>query len=423
MLGDDKNHLCHGVNPRFCVQYAKPFFKHDVGGVYCCAWGVAKLRFILRKSTMVTKENYNMVHRLELLGIGASKDRELKINLLEALRQLSVDIPVEEVREIDRLLAYGISGIPALIVDGRVVFQKVVPTVEDLRLVLNILLNDRPLGMRVKNIVVPTDFSATAENAFQYAMHLARLFGAKVRLVHIHQAKTDLGTSVLVEGQSEELHYKQELLESLAQSPVPYSGFTPLEVSSEMISGTVVDELRAISRQKDTDLIVMGSTGDTRFLGRWLGSISSEVARKAYCPVLLVPRNTKFKKINEVVYACNYHPSEETVLNKIVHFAVQTQASLHLVHVHTGKSPVAYEGHKIPVGPSPEEGGVELKLSQVSHSDVLDGLSGYARDNGAGIMVMGTNHRPFLEDLFRRNLTREMAINTSIPLMIMHFDD
>lgn len=105
-----------------------------------------------------------------------------------------------------------------------------------------------------------------------------------------------------------------------------------------MISGTVVDELRAISRQKDTDLIVMGSTGDTRFLGRWLGSISSEVARKAYCPVLLVPRNTKFKKSTRWCTPA-ITTSEETVLNKIVHFAVQTQASLHLVHVHTGKSP------------------------------------------------------------------------------------
>ncbi len=364
-----------------------------------------------------------MAHRLELLGIGASKDRELKINLLEALRQLSKDIPVEEVREIDRLLAYGISGIPALIVDGRVVFQKVVPTVDDLRLVLNILLSDRSPSMKVQNIVVPTDFSATAENAFHYAMDLARVLGAKVRLVHIHQAKADLGTSVLVEGQSEELHYKQELLESMSQSAAALNGVAIPEVFPEMISGTVVDELRAISRHKDTDLIVMGTTGDTRFLGRWLGSISSEVARKAYCPVLLVPRNTKFKKINEVVYACNYHPSEEKVLNKIIHFAAQTQASLHLVHVHTGKTPLPYEGHKIPVGPAPEEGGVELKLTQVSHHDVLDGLSGYARENSAGIMVMGTTHRPFLEDLFRRNLTRQMAINTSIPLMIMHFDD
>ena len=62
---------------------------------------------------MGEKDNPVKVHKLELLGIGASMDRQLKANLLQALWQLGLDIPVEEVREIDRLLESGGSGIPA----------------------------------------------------------------------------------------------------------------------------------------------------------------------------------------------------------------------------------------------------------------------------------------------------------------------
>ena len=94
---------------------------------------------------------------------------------MEALRQLGMDIPVQEIRDIDRLLSYGITGIPALIINGRVVVQKVVPSVDDLRTILSLLFHARQEDWKIRNIVVPTDFSATAQNAYKYALSMARV--------------------------------------------------------------------------------------------------------------------------------------------------------------------------------------------------------------------------------------------------------
>ena len=41
---------------------------------------------------------------IELLGIGSSKHRQLKANLQKALNELSLDIPVQEITDIDELM-------------------------------------------------------------------------------------------------------------------------------------------------------------------------------------------------------------------------------------------------------------------------------------------------------------------------------
>lgn len=366
-----------------------------------------------------------MEHKLELLGIGAAKDRELKNHLLEAIQQLGVDISIDEVREIDRLLAYGITGIPALILDGKVLFQQVVPSVDDLRMLLSINLNCYPEPLHIRTIVVPTDFSETAQNAYQYALQLANGLGAKVRLVHINQHSPDIGSPVLFDGVPEEIHYKQELLESWSQKKTwegKQKSSTSPQVTPEMVNGFVIDELRAISKRKDTDLIVMGATGENKLLGRFLGGISSEVARKAFCPVLLVPRHSTFSGFEKIVYASNYQSKEERTLKRIISLATHFNAALHLVHVDTG-SASQKNTEEVHLGVSHSAAPTALFLSHITNPDVLDALMNYTDEKKASLMAMSTVHRPFLEDTFRHNLTRDMALLTHIPLLILHAED
>lgn len=366
-----------------------------------------------------------MEHKLELLGIGAAKDRELKNHLLEAIQQLGVDISIDEVREIDRLLAYGITGIPALILDGKVLFQQVVPSVADLRMLLSINLNCCPEPLNIRTIVVPTDFSETAQNAYQYALQLAGTMNAKVRLVHINQSSPDVGSALLFDGIPEELHYKQELLESWSLKKNQYEKNNTThstDVIPEMINGFIIDELRALSRRKDTDLIIMGATGENKLLGRFLGGISSEVARKAFCPVLLVPRNSTFSGFEKIVYASNYQAKEEKMLKRIISVATHFHAELHLVHVDTDKAKQS-SIEEVNLGIAHPNSPTSLFLSHISNPHVLDALVRYTDDKNANLMAMSTVHRSFLEDTFRHNLTRDMALLTHIPLLILHAED
>ncbi len=82
---------------------------------------------------MTMNNIHHDIPRLKLLGIGYSETRALKTNLLLALQELGLNVILEEVEDIDKLMQYDISGIPALIFDGQVILQKQVPNVETLK--------------------------------------------------------------------------------------------------------------------------------------------------------------------------------------------------------------------------------------------------------------------------------------------------
>lgn len=87
--------------------------------------------------------------QIKLLGIGSAKDRALKANLLAALEALDLEVALLEISDVNEILSYGISGIPALLLDDKIIFQKIVPSVEELCTVLKELLHYRETPKKV----------------------------------------------------------------------------------------------------------------------------------------------------------------------------------------------------------------------------------------------------------------------------------
>lgn len=68
---------------------------------------------------------------IKLVGIDHSRGLEaLKANLLSALECVGMDARITEVTDVDEIIGLDIYGIPALLIDGDVAFQKEVPTRE-----------------------------------------------------------------------------------------------------------------------------------------------------------------------------------------------------------------------------------------------------------------------------------------------------
>lgn len=72
------------------------------------------------------------IHKVKLLGIGASKDKALRELVDQAMSVLNIHWPIEEIKDINLLIGYGITGIPALVVDDKVIFQDNVPSYSEL---------------------------------------------------------------------------------------------------------------------------------------------------------------------------------------------------------------------------------------------------------------------------------------------------
>jgi nucleotide-binding universal stress UspA family protein len=138
----------------------------------------------------------------------------------------------------------------------------------------------------IRKILVPTDFSAHADEAFRVAQTLARLTGAEVILFHVARppAVVSEGGAFLADPAKGTAANLWERFHS-TQPADP-----KVRVGHEVI---VADRpgpahILGILDKLGCDLIVMGTHGHSWLRERLFGSVTEEVVRQTRCPVMVV---------------------------------------------------------------------------------------------------------------------------------------
>lgn len=139
----------------------------------------------------------------------------------------------------------------------------------------------------VTRILVPTDFSKGADDAFAYALTLADHVGATVRLVHVFDdpAAVMLDSHVYVPMLPE---MRDEIMSTIGRELTARAATAHKDVATEVLTGAPAKTIVDTAKQNQCDLIVMGTHGRHGVAHLLLGSVAERVVRTAACPVLVV---------------------------------------------------------------------------------------------------------------------------------------
>lgn len=277
----------------------------------------------------------------------------------------------------------------------------------------------------MKHILVPTDFSEAAANAFRYAQHLADVFGASIHLVHVFHPSFDPSVPAF-SGDSELISIKKEALQQfVSKNRLPVADDNPdISISYDVTVGFAVDELVHLSRQEDYDFMVMGSTGEHGVADKLFGSISASVSRKAWCPVLLVPDGVNYRNMQRILYASNFESVEDDMIEELFEFAGPFEAGVHFVHVSEGTTDEKALKEEIFEEVFEQKTAIpSFQTATVYNEEPSEGLSAYALEHDVDLIVVVTHRRTFWENLIHRSTTKQLAFNSSIPMMVMHQGD
>ena len=138
-------------------------------------------------------------------------------------------------------------------------------------------------------IVVGVDGTPGSLDALAWASNEAKIRGAKLLAIRVwHFPVTASGVlfedsiASMQSGEEEEL--KLDIFDVLGDSP-------EVEVETLVVSGATSKTL--FSAAKGAQLLVIGSKGHRGFTNAVVGSVSSQVAHYAQCPVVIVPMNSR----------------------------------------------------------------------------------------------------------------------------------
>lgn len=139
--------------------------------------------------------------------------------------------------------------------------------------------------MPAQHILVPIDFSANAEHAFDYALRLARPLQARVTVLHVIEPLLMGHRDPLPYLSMHELEGRITEQVSAYQARVTAAG---LPGDFAVLHGVPYEVIVDTARTAQADLIVMGTHGRTGLAHVLVGSVAERVIRLAHCPVLVL---------------------------------------------------------------------------------------------------------------------------------------
>jgi len=149
--------------------------------------------------------------------------------------------------------------------------------------------------VEISRILIAVEDSPYSDEAVLYGMMLAKKMKAKIALVHADEipvstpfiadpmlSETPLMIPEMMEIQEEA---SKNLFKRITDQ---YSG--DIEIMKYIRVGRAQDEILAVAEEYKADLIILGTHGRTGLDHFISGSVSAGVAKRAKCPVLIIPK-------------------------------------------------------------------------------------------------------------------------------------
>lgn len=143
--------------------------------------------------------------------------------------------------------------------------------------------------MQIKAILFPTDFSEASMYALPHAVDMAKLFSAKLYMLHVVQDISMMSELSLPHASFDQIHAE---IEAAAEAELKKFGSQKRadlkDVEYAVMRGIPYEEILRFAEKNAVDLIVISSHGKTGIDRVLFGSTVQRVVRRARCLVLTV---------------------------------------------------------------------------------------------------------------------------------------
>lgn len=269
----------------------------------------------------------------------------------------------------------------------------------------------------MKRILVPTDFSNQAENALKVAAHIARKNNSSIYLEHSLDLPSHINDSGRSNAKPESLYFirlAEQKFEPLLKRPY----LADLEIHEAIGHGEIYDDIKETVKQKDIDLVVMGSHGLSGFKEMFIGSNTEKVVRTSDIPVLVIKNEHSHFEIRDFVFATDFSEECKKPFLKAIELAKAMDAKIHLLYINTpNEFKTSAEANKMMRSFMK---GVDLEnysFNVYNDTSVEKGILGFAREQQAQLIGMSTHGRKGLAHFFNGSISEDLVNHANMPVI------
>ncbi len=260
----------------------------------------------------------------------------------------------------------------------------------------------------MQNILVPIGSTESAQNNLQYAIDFANEIQANIFVFRAYSPISKTGTMVNVNSfiERETNLYIKTLLKSVDTKNV--------EVKIISAKGSVVESVQSIDEEIGIDLIIIGAKSNSIREEIFLGKTAGSLVKQTEIPMLVIPEEYKFQKINSILMAFRSGIVSKRAALKPLHFFIETfRPKVDLLLVKTPD----YTEEDLVLDKELEKVKNSLTITEnaTTYMGVLEQLNNFKPD----VLCVFRRKRGFFKKLMEKRTILKSEFYTNIPLLIL----
>lgn len=283
----------------------------------------------------------------------------------------------------------------------------------------------------MKTIAVLTDFSARAEHAARYALHLAKKVKANILLYNAFLVPSDTPMAAQVAwpmvDYNEIKSDTEKTLKALAKKLEAESKeghfpgtFLPA-VSYQCDEGSIANNITGLEENGDISLLVLATHGSDEISAFMFGNNCRQVIGSANTPVLIVPEKTPLSDIEKIAFATDITYTDVEYVKSLSKLAEKFGAEITITNVNPDNPLDSKHNAAVRLFMDDIEHDVDYRkitFKSVPGSNVKKGLEWLIENIKFDLLVMVHRKSTMFELLFRPSITKKIAGRVDIPLLV-----
>lgn len=279
----------------------------------------------------------------------------------------------------------------------------------------------------MKHILLPTDFSENASNAFLYAFKLYK--DEACRFIFLHSYKVDgyqkdsKLSAIPDEATLEKAHkVAEEKLQTLMEELNTANPEKGHSYSIVAVNDPLIPAIQQQIKEQDIELVVIGTQGVTGAYEVVYGSNTINIMEEIQgCPVLTVPADINYKPIEEIVLVNGFKLElTHSDLQYLKNLAQTQNAVIRILHI-------AEEGGLSDLQKKNKER-LDQQLNDIPHTfhsleylSIPLGIYSFTESRGSELITFINKKHSFIENVLFNPLYKNLGHYSKVPLLVLHY--
>lgn len=278
-----------------------------------------------------------------------------------------------------------------------------------------------------RKILLPTDFSKNAWHAITYALQLYKNNACDFYILNVFSVANNVLVGLINMEPGSEL-YETAKLKSENKLAKVLDRINLLDYKSPKHHFQVipkfnnpVEAIKKVVEEKDIEMIIMGTKGETDSRTNAFGGVAVDVMEKVRnCPVLVVPELAKHNLPKEIVFPTSFKTHvKRRELNYLIELAKICKASIKILHIVKEEklNKTQLSNKKLL-----EEyfGDIAYSFHSLSHIEISTAVNCFIESRGSDMVAFINKKHAFFGSMLTHPLVKDLGYTSKVPIMVMH---